>query len=364
MTITKEKSYEVLKPTVLYICHSITPFTKIDTLILGQRFNVIVHEFKINGAWTIPILWIKQKIFLWKHIKKSNLIFCMFAGYHTIIPVLFAKMFHKPCIIVAGGIDSVSFPSVNYGNFNKFLLGKLTSLSFKWCTYIAPISDYLIDSEYVYQANDYKRQGFLYHVKGLKTPYTVVYNGFETNSWFYSTSDHRTANTFLTIASNLESQSRRKIKGVDMVIEAAKQFPQFKFTIIGSANNNLNLEVPSNVTIVPFVQHNQLREIYAKHDFYLQLSMSEGFGNTLAEAMLCGCIPIGANAGAIPFIIGKNGFIVRKKEINELKSVFLQAIASNMKDELRKAARQSILDNFSLEKRSDALYKIINSLLK
>ncbi len=363
MLLAKEKSYEVLKPTVLYICHSTTSFTKIDTLILSQKFNVIVFEFHIKGALSMPLLWIKQKLFLWKHVKKSSLVFCMFAGYHSIIPVVFAGLFNKPCIIVAGGIDAVSFPSVNYGNFNKFLLSKFTALSFKWCSHVAPISDYLVDSAYTYQDNDFKRQGFLYHVKQLKTPYTVVYNGFETKHW-YDNNEDRIKNSFLTIAANLESESRRKIKGIDMVIEAAKLFPECTFTIIGSNSKESNFEVPLNVNIITFLPHHELRSIYCKHDFYLQLSMSEGFGNTLAEAMLCGCIPIGANAGAIPFIIGENGFILKRKDNIELKSVFLQAMNSNTKAEMRMQARKSILDRFSIEKRGEALYKIINTLVK
>ena len=51
------------------------------------------------------------------------------------------------------------------------------------------------------------------------------------------------------------------------------------------------------------------------------------------------------------------------QEINELKSVFLQAMNSTQKEELRKLARQSILDRFSIEKRGEALYKIINTLV-
>ena len=353
-----------MEKTALYFCHSITSFTKIDTLILGKKFNVLTFEFRIKGALSVPFLWIKQKIFLFQNIQKSSLVFCMFAGYHTIIPVIFAKIFNKPCIIVVGGIDAVSFPSVNYGNFNKFILAKITALSFRWCSHIAPISNYLVDSEYTYQDNDCKRQGFLFHVKHLKTPFTTVFNGFETNQWYFESNSNRIKNSFLSIAANLDSDSRRKIKGIDMVLEAAKVFPQYSFTIIGSAKDQLNIEVPQNVKVLPFMPHQELREIYTKHDYYLQLSMSEGFGNTLAEAMLCGCIPIGANAGAIPFIINKNGFILKRKDINELKSVFLQAVEYNRKDEMRINARQSIIDNFSIENRSEALYKIINTLVK
>lgn len=360
--LMKEKSYEVLKPKALYFCHSTTSFTKIDTTILSRRFDVLICEFNITSPLSIPFLWIKQKLFLLQHIRKSSLVFCMFAGYHSLIPVLFARMFGKPCIIVSGGIDAVSFPSVDYGNFNKFLLSIFTSRSFKWCSHIAPISDYLVNSEYSYQPNDYQRQGFLFHVKSLKTPYTVVHNGFETEHWYYK-NENRVTNTFLSIAANLESESRRKIKGIDMVFEAAKIFPEFKFTIIGSKSQALNFEVPQNVEIIPFVAHRELREIYCKHDFYIQLSMSEGFGNTLAEAMLCGCIPIGANAGAIPYIIGNNGFILKRKDIDELKSVFLQAMAAQKKDDIRQQARASILERFSIEKRAASLYKIIDTLV-
>jgi hypothetical protein len=37
---------------------------------------------------------------------------------------------------------------------------------------------------------------------------------------------------------------------------------------------------------------------------------------------------------------------------------------STQKEELRKLASQSILDRFSIEKRGEALYKIINTLVK
>ncbi len=350
-----------MKKRALYICHLKTSFTAIDTQILNKEYEVQIFEFKISNSYSILWLWLKQKIFFLKNIVHADLVFCMFAGYHTLIPVLFSKIFRKPCIIVAGGIDCVSFPSVNYGNFNKFILSYITAFSFRHCSYIAPISEYLVQSDYSYQQLDYPQQGFLYFVKNLKTPYKVVYNGFETQKW-YSKNEERKACSFLSIAANLESESRRRIKGIDMVLEAARLFPQYKFTLIGSSKPGFQLDVPNNVSIIPFVPHHELREIYCKHDYYLQLSMSEGFGNTLAEAMLCGCIPIGSNAGAIPSIIKNNGFILKHKDSKMLKDVLLQAENAPNKETIRTLARQSILERYSIEKRSEALYQIIHSL--
>lgn len=350
-----------MKPTALHIYHIPTSFTKIDNKILSERFTVIDFAFTISSWWSIPILWIKQKIFLLKHIRKSKLIFCMFAGYHTIVPVIFAKIFKKPCIIVAGGIDSVAFPSVNYGNFTKYILGKITAWSFKLCTHIAPISDYLVDSAYTYQDNDFPRQGFRYHVPQLKTPHTTIYNGFELKNWF-SDGNKRTPNTFLTIASNLDNMARVNIKGVDLILQVATLLPQFNFTIIGRDANFDALKPTVNVKIIPFVAYHELRKIYCAHQFYLQLSMSEGFGNTLSEAMLCGCIPIGSNAGAIPFIIADAGFVLKRKDKFELQNLLIAASNDENKIAIADNARKRILDNFSIEKRGEAMIKLIDKI--
>ena len=58
------------------------------------------------------------------------------------------------------------------------------------------------------------------------------------------------------------------------------------------------------------------------------------------------------------------GFILKRKDKDELKSVFLQAMDSNKKEQIRTLARKSIIDRFTIEKRGEALYKIINTLVK
>ncbi|WP_332911264.1 glycosyltransferase [Algoriphagus boritolerans] len=67
----------------------------------------------------------------------------------------------------------------------------------------------------------------------------------------------------------------------------------------------------------------ELLKQYNTHQFYLQLSTSEGFPNALGEAMACGCVPIGSAVGAIPEIIDKTGFLLFRKEINELEALIL-----------------------------------------
>ena len=64
-------------------------------------------------------------------------------------------------------------------------------------------------------------------------------------------------------------------------------------------------EKEQNLAIIPCYKDNEktlsiyirekLRNYYSKSQFHFQLSMYEGFGLALCEAMLCRCIPIGSS---------------------------------------------------------------------
>jgi glycosyltransferase involved in cell wall biosynthesis len=77
--------------------------------------------------------------------------------------------------------------------------------------------------------------------------------------------------------------------------------------------------------------------------------------------MLCGCIPIGSNVAAIPKIIGEAGFILNKKDINELKELVDIAVGAN-KSTLSKQARKQIIADFPKNER-EKLITLINSIL-
>lgn len=346
----------------LYFFHEKTSFTDIDEEIFSSRFRLLGFRFHIKSKLSVPFLWAKQAFFLFRHIGKAEIGFSMFAGYHSILPALVFKLFDKPFVIIAGGIDCVSFPEIQYGNFNKKILAQITQISFNTCTHIAPISEYLVNSEYTFTDSLHPRQGFKYFCKNIKTPYTVIYNGFHLDKW-YSFGNQRLKTSFLSIAGNLDHTSRIYTKGIDLVLEAAKELPDCQFTIIGRNANPASLSILSNVKLLPFTSHEELIKIYNAHTFYMQLSVSEGFGNTLAEAMLCECIPIGSNAGAIPMIISETGFILMKKNKEMLISLIRNILSTENKD-LGKKARARILENFSIERRKNELNKLIDSLIK
>lgn len=73
-----------------------------------------------------------------------------------------------------------------------------------------------------------------------------------------------------------------------------------------------------NLKFLGRLSQQELSHWYRKVTFYFQLSLFEGFGCALCEAMLSGCIPIGSNVNNIPQIIAKNGEILNVKCEKEL----------------------------------------------
>ena len=109
------------------------------------------------------------------------------------------------------------------------------------------------------------------------------------------------------------------------------------------------------------VKNEELIDIFSSCEFYLQLSMAEGFPNSLCEAMLCECIPIGSNVFSIPEIIGDSGFVLKNRSGDELKQILQQALNAD-KDVLKKKARLRITENYTLESRKAKLLSLCSSL--
>src|SRR4030095_949960 len=98
---------------------------------------------------------------------------------------------------------------------------------------------------------------------------------------------------------------------------------------------------------------------YSSHQFYLQLSIAEGFPSAICEAMLCECIPIGSNVAAIPMIISNNGFIVEKRDDTLILEIVEQAIHYGDKVEMGRSARNHIIASFGPGKRESELIKLL-----
>ncbi|GEO23086.1 glycosyltransferase family 4 protein [Cyclobacterium qasimii] len=338
---------------ILYISPIPTAFIQRDIEMLSPTFRIVHLNFTTN-PYLLPFFIVFQFLQLLVLLPFTKKYLCFFAGYHTIIPVLLGKLFSKEVIIECGGTDAMHLPKIDYGNYRKKWLKKATVYSFKNCSLILPVSNSLVKSTYTYDSDSPKKQGLLHLIPDLKTKIQVVYNGFDDQFW---SDDQRrkTPFSFVTVATGISKKNRALVKGIDLVLEMAKAFPSYLFTIIGDENFQTTLP---NVTVLPSLAQKDIREVYRSNQFYLQLSYSEGFPNALAEAMLCGCVPIGSDVGEIAKIIGETGFILPKKDFKLLQDLVSKLDQIDL-ETLRINTAQRIKENFNYALRKEKLIAIL-----
>ncbi len=85
------------------------------------------------------------------------------------------------------------------------------------------------------------------------------------------------------------------------------------------------------VTLEPFTD--DATAVYQQADIALMCSHAEGMGRVTVEGMMCGCLEIGANAGATPELIenGKNGLLYESGNSEDLASKVIWAIENKDK---------------------------------
>lgn len=352
------------KQVVFYFYTRTATFIQKDLAILKSEFEVLECAFPAPEKWKTPLLFLSQMGFLAQHILKwkRSVGMAQFGGYHTFIPAIWAKIFGRKMIIVVGGTDCVSFPSLRYGHFQNKLLAWFTRKSYQWSSIVSAVHKSLFYREDHYYLPEESKQGILHFVPAARFQKSEIPNGFDPQIFRTQTEFlNRNTLSFISIAASLDNPIRLKLKGIDMILDLANRMPEASFTLIGATNSS-NISVPANVNLVSYAPNEELPLWYNRHRFYIQLSISEGFPNALCEAMACGCVPIVSEVASMPDIVGANGLIVQKRDLQTL----FEAVQSFVKQEdtslLSATCSHSIHARFGLEKRKNALTQIVSQI--
>ncbi len=324
-------------------------FVRRDIEILENTYKVAKYHFNTSKKQLLPYAFVKQFFSLLFSMKSYKKVIIQSSGYVSFLPVIFGKLYNVPVIIIAIGTDCAKLPEINYGAHTKPILSWFTNFSFRHASLILPVHKSLEKSKYTYIDVKYKNQGIKTFIPNIKTPIVEMVNGYDTKKWKI-TENNRITNSFLTVTYALDKIGYYR-KGIDLIVFLANKFPDYKFTIVGKVL--LKETCPKNLELINNIPQKQLLNIYNSHQYYLQLSMFEGFPNALCEAMLCGCIPIGSNVAGIPDIVKEQGYILNKKD-EELLTEIIQNLKYNKIKP--KNVRNQIVTNFSLQRRIDEFF--------
>jgi glycosyltransferase involved in cell wall biosynthesis len=347
------------KKRVLIFYPQPASFIKKDIEILSSVYDVRAHNFQATKKYFTPVRFISQLYFLFINIFQTDLIVCEFAAYHSFLPALIGRIFGRPCLMIVGGNDCHNFPALLYGNYTKKLLSIFTKWSLQLCSHVAPKHETLIYCDYTYDKNSPHQQGIKSVIKNFNKPYTVIRNGYDVSKWYCDTT--KKPDSFITVCNGLVFPFQYQLKGIDLIVGVAPFFPQATFTILGVPVGYSIPDKPANIELIGSTSNDQLRAIYSTQQFYMQLSMAEGFPNALCEAMLCECIPVGSNVFSISEIIGDTGFILQERNLDLLKHLISGAMSSDKT--LGTKARKRVADNYTIAKRETALLELCEKLM-
>jgi glycosyltransferase involved in cell wall biosynthesis len=329
------------KSRILFIYSNFSSFVEKDYKMLSSVYEVDQYRFRaIKGLVGTGIELIRQFIFLILNIWKYDAVFVWFADYHSLLPVLFARMLLKKSFVVVGGYDVSYLPEYNYGSFNKPIRKFFAKTTLRLATICFPVAEALKEK-----------------IRKISPHSTVEVLPTSTDSKQFDFSDSNRQKIVITVAS-ADSYQRAMIKGLDRFRELAITMPDFEFIIIGinKTFESYFTPVPGNLKFESSIPYSELPAHYNKASFYAQFSRSEGLPNSLCEAMLCGCIPIGTNVGDIKPAIEGIGLVLSEWD-PEIIPGFIRNNHNNKA--LREYSRSRIMEKYDPEIRRKRLTNLI-----
>ncbi|UCE74763.1 MAG: glycosyltransferase family 4 protein [Methanomassiliicoccales archaeon] len=322
------------KIKVLFIYPSLSSFIERDLNILKEEFEVISYQSK--G---------KKNLFkLLKLVLKTDINISWFSLGYATSAVLFSKFFGKKSVVITGGWDVVYMPEIGYGAMRGSRIRK-TRFALKRATKILAVS----------------KSTKNWTLKWVKRDDVIpMYLGFDSEKF----APKGTKENMVLTVGQLKNEVTIRVKGLDTFVKTAELLPDVKFVLIGDHDPKLaekwRSKAPPNLEIKDFQPEEKLMEYYQKAKVYAQLSFQESFGSALAEAMLCGCVPVVTKRGGMPEVVGDAGLYVEYGDAEQTAKTIKEALLSTLGQE----ARKRIATHFTLTSRKEKLIRIINECMK
>lgn len=328
---------------ILFVHNHPTHFVRIDRQLLASSY--LVEELYIRSRRHSPAN-------IWQQVLSCDVVVGWFASWHTFLPMLFARVLRRPSLLIIGGYDLAKLPEVGYGLQRGGAKKWMSQATMRLATQLVTNAHYSRQEAADNAGIPPQRVAVVHH--GLADPFgeLPVKNGKP---------------LALTVG-NVRNENLWR-KGHEPFVRAAALLPDVEFVLVGrwredepggSAIDRLRAMATPNVTFTGWVEAEELLDYYRRAHTYVQASAHEGFGMSVAEAMLAGCIPAVTRRGALPEVVGDAGVGISSQTPEAVATAVTQSL--NALPQQREHARERILREFPLEKRAALLNHVLKDL--
>jgi glycosyltransferase involved in cell wall biosynthesis len=324
---------------VLFVAPRPSSFIELDRALLAERFEVLPlygnrpqrNLRALAGA-----------------VRAADVVFGWWAHLHTLAPFTLARRMGTPTVLIVGGFDVANMPEIGYGNQR----GGWRRWVSRWVMRRADV----LATNARYSAEKLERN------VGIRPErVTVVQHGVPDP---YGTDPVAPQRLAITVGNVDEVNLERK--GLRPFVRAAARLPDVRFEVVGrhidGAAAQLRAIATGNVALPGFLEQDELEARLRRAAVYVQASQHEGFGVSVAEAMLAGAIPVVTPAGALPEVVGDVGIVVASAAPEPLAEGIGAALRAG--PDRRRAARERVLREFSVDRRRAGVQALVERALQ
>lgn len=327
------------RPRLLFVHTTGASFIKLDRDLLAERHDVV--------DWR-PARKLGNPFRLLRELRRADAVVSWWATWESLLPLVFARLMRRPSLLIVGGFDVANVPEIGYGYQQGGIRKRLAHFVIARATCVMTNSHY-------------SREEIERNMGISPERVEVVHHGVP--DLFAEAAPPQKERLAVTVGVVARSNLRRK--GHLPFVQAARELPDVRFVLAGKwaddAAQELRAEAGENVELTGFLSDEDLHDLLLRARVYVQPSAHEGFGISVAEAMLARCVPVVTPAGALPEVVGDTGVVVRSAESGDVAEGIRQAL--ELPADTGERARGRVLTEFPLDVRRAGLNRLVGELL-
>ena len=225
-------------------------------------------------------------------------------------------------------------------------------------------------SEKIITISKASKNEIISYFPNLEKKIEVIYNGINTrneklldNEWKVFCDKNKIKEDFVLSFGALEQR-----KNTMTVVKVFEELNEIQLVLVGFRGYKKSKEYKyitnkgiDNICVLEYVTDKELNSLYNKARAFMFLSLKEGFGLPILEAMSNDALVITSNVSCMPEIGGNAAIYVEPSNIDEIRTKLIEIFENKKIQEQIKAKYDENLKRFSWEKTANSVIKVLKT---